>query len=122
MVDPWTSSDIGRGSRWDPEIAAKLEESKVGIICLTKENLNAPWLLFEAGAISKTKDVHVCTLLVGITSSEVEQPLGQFQHTSSSRAEVLELLKTISDAVKRGGEKPLSDDTLVETFESSWPR
>src|SRR5688572_19220319 len=80
-VDPWISSDIEKGARWNPEIAARLEQSRVGIICLTKENLDAKWILFESGALSKTKDAYVCTLLLDIDPSDVEQPLGQFQHT-----------------------------------------
>src|SRR5688572_12185283 len=46
---PWVShSDIDAGHRWSPEIATALEASDFGIICLTKENLSAPWILFES--------------------------------------------------------------------------
>jgi TIR domain len=56
-VDPWVSQkDIAAGDRWAVEVGAKLSDSNFGIICLTPENLNAPWLLFEAGAISKSFD------------------------------------------------------------------
>lgn len=51
-VEPWISTDIEKGKRWDGEISQKLEQSKVGIICLTKDNLESTWLHFEAGAIS----------------------------------------------------------------------
>ena len=34
-VDPWISSEMTKGVRWSPEIVARLEESKVDIICLT---------------------------------------------------------------------------------------
>ena len=30
-VDPWISSEMTKGVRWTPELAKKLEESKVGI-------------------------------------------------------------------------------------------
>lgn len=52
-VEPWISSDIEKGARWNSEVAARLEQSRVGIICLTKENLDAKWILFESGALSK---------------------------------------------------------------------
>lgn len=56
-VEPWTSFDnIERGARWAPELAQVLEETRFGILCLTPENLLSPWLLFEAGALSKTLD------------------------------------------------------------------
>ena len=51
-AQPWISTDIDKGKRWDPELAKSLSESKVGVICLTSDNLVEPWLLFEAGAIS----------------------------------------------------------------------
>jgi len=35
-VDPWMSHDTDKGARWSPEIAERLELSKVGIICLSK--------------------------------------------------------------------------------------
>ncbi|HXQ39553.1 MAG TPA: hypothetical protein VN843_36480, partial [Anaerolineales bacterium] len=37
-VEPWLSADIDKGLRWGPEVANRLERSKVGIICLTREN------------------------------------------------------------------------------------
>ena len=36
--------------------ATELENSTFGILCVTKDNINAPWLSFEAGALSKTMD------------------------------------------------------------------
>ncbi len=121
-IDPWISSDITKGSRWNPEITAKLEASKVGIICLTKDNLNSEWILFEAGAISKTKDAYVCTLLLGLNSSDVEYPLAQFQHTSTQKEDFKHLLITINKALLKCNEKSLSENTLEDTFETYWPR
>lgn len=91
-VDPWLSCDIAKGVRWNDEVSAKLEASKFGIICLTRENLDARRILFEAGAISKVKDALVCTLLLDITPSEVEQPLSQFQHTSIEKNDFRKLM------------------------------
>ena len=54
-VSPWMSSvDIAIGTRWITEIGVQLKESHFGIICLTPVNLQAPWIHFEAGAISKS--------------------------------------------------------------------
>lgn len=51
-VEPYVSSeDIDKGARWSTDIAKELEDSAFGILCVTKENLNAPWLTFEAGAL-----------------------------------------------------------------------
>lgn len=121
-VEPWLSIEIGKGTKWGPEISARLEQSRVGIICLTKENLIEPWLLFEAGALSKTKDAHVCTFLIGLKHSDVKPPLAQFQHTTTEKKEVWRLVCTINDAVHESGERALQESVLKEVFQTYWPR
>jgi len=50
-ADPYISSkDISKGVRWFSEISTELESSHFGIICVTRTNMESPWLLFEAGA------------------------------------------------------------------------
>ena len=49
---PWISgSDIEKGTWGGLEIAKELYESRVGIFCVTRENLPSPWML-EAEVIS----------------------------------------------------------------------
>jgi hypothetical protein len=103
------------------EIKGRLEKSKVGIFCMTAENLVAPWLLFEAGAISKSEDAHVCTLLVGLKPSDVAPPLGTFQHTLPEKADIHRLVQTINRRVTEAGEKGLEDRILDRAFEIYWP-
>ena len=123
-TEPWISTSIEKGKKWSKEISDKLEESKVGIICLTRENLNAPWILFEAGAISKSSDSYVCTFLTDISSpSEITGPLSSFQHTRFTKEELLKLCKTINNRIKdnKGG-KPLNEKSLEEVFEVFFPK
>ena len=48
-VKPWMSAaDIEKGARWSSDLAYQLKETRAGIICLTRDNLEAPWVLFEA--------------------------------------------------------------------------
>lgn len=121
-VEPWISVDIEKGVRWAPEVAERLEKSRVGIICLTPENLESRWILFEAGALSKTKDAYVCTFLLALTPAEVEPPLGQFQHTSFEKQDVARLVRTVNASVARDGEKSLSESVLTDVFETFWPQ
>lgn len=120
-VDPWISTTIDKGARWGAEIAAGLEDAKVGIVFLTKENINANWIHFEAGAISKTKDAHACTFLVDLEPSDIEQPLGQFQHTRDREDDVWSLVQTINGLVGKHNERPLEERTLRALFEVFWP-
>lgn len=120
-VRPWLSSaDIDKGARWSADVAAKLEASQIGIICLTASNMHSDWVLFEAGALSKTiQNTHVCPILIGLEPSDVHGPLAQFQATRANRDEIKKLLVTINAAL---GEKALPDSHLDEAFDMWWPK
>ena len=115
-----SSEDIGKGARWSAEVAAKLETSKVGIICLTPGNMNSSWVLFEAGALSKVVgDTHVCPLLIGLKPSDVKGPLSQFQFTTTSKPDMLQLVKTLNTAASEAG---VPTTQLEKVFEALWPQ
>lgn len=119
---PWMSdTDIEKGSRSFDEIARALEGMKVGIICLTPENLTSEWLHYEAGALSKTLDpkTRVCTyLLADLESSTLKAPLAWFQWTKANKADTRKLIGTIN---KHLDTAPLPESTLNATFEKWWP-
>jgi TIR domain len=122
-VKPWMSRhSIDKGSRGALEMAKALDGTKVGITCLTPENLAAPWILYEAGCLSKTIDdqTRLCTyLLGGLQNRDIEPPLAQFQHTSPTETDTRVLVHTINKAV--GGDDPVPDKTLDAVFTRSWP-
>src|SRR4051794_17141029 len=91
-VEPFFSPEIEKGTRWSNEIAEALEGTRFGIVCLTPSNLDSNWVHFEAGALSKTRDSVMWTFLDGLAQGDVPPPLGAFQHTVSTRDDVLELL------------------------------
>jgi hypothetical protein len=79
-VKPWMSAiDIDRGARWSSDIAVELSDTSFGILCITPENLNAPWIHFEAGALSKTLEKSlVCPYLLELEPTDLKGPLVQF--------------------------------------------
>jgi len=116
-----STQDIRSGKRWIPEIAGELSETKFGILCLTAENLDSPWINFEAGALSKTIDdkTFVCPYLIGgLQTAEVPDPLGQFQSNPATKEGTQKLLKTINSAL---AEKKLEEDVLNDAFDKYWP-
>jgi len=119
-VEPWVSAhDIERGVRWGPALTRELEQTKVGIICLTPDNLEAPWILFEAGALSKTVDATlICPFLFRVENSDVEGPLAQFQATRAQKDDARELIHTINRSV---GPSTLKEAALDQAFEKWWP-
>lgn len=76
-----SSHDIEAGAAWLPTLFERLEECDVGILCLSKHNLNRPWLLFEAGTVAKrVSGARVCPLLIDITSeTEIPYPSQRFR-------------------------------------------
>jgi hypothetical protein len=122
-VDPWLSSeDIRKGKQWSIDLAQQLESTHVGVICLTPENLKAPWLLFEAGALSKLqreKDAHVCTYLINMSYSAVTGPLESFQHTLATREDTLRMVQSINAAMD-DGQGRLTENQLERAFERCW--
>jgi hypothetical protein len=119
-VEPWVSShDLERGVRWNPVLTKELEQTKVGIVCLTPDNLKAPWILFEAGALSKTVDATlVCPFLFRLENSDLEGPLAQFQTTKAQKDDTRELMHTINKSVGPSG---LKEGALDQAFEKWWP-
>jgi hypothetical protein len=115
-IVPYVSSeDIDKGARWSTDIAKELEESTFGILCVTKENVHAPWLTFEAGALSKTMTKSaVCPFLFDIKRSEVNGPILQFQSTIFEREDVKKLVYALNQAC---GEDMLSDERLEKAFQ-----
>ena len=95
----YTPDDINKGARWNTEIAHELESSNIGIICLTKDNIEKPWILFEAGALSKNVgNSNVCPILFDFDSSELTGPLVSFQTTKFEESDMKKLIQTINEA------------------------
>lgn len=116
-----SKKDIDKGSRWHVELAGALDMTKVGIVCLTPENQREPWLLFEAGALSKITDkgTLVCTFLVaGLQPSDVRSPLSEFQATKSEKDETRQMLQSINKTIG----STLSEHTLDDVFDALWPK
>ncbi len=120
-VDPWLSSkDIDRGSLWFSEITNQLSNTHNGIVCLTKANLNKPWILFESGALAKgLTSNRVYTFLIDLTSNEVKDPLAQFNHTVPTKDGVYQLVRTINNSLEASS---LKESILSNVFETYWPQ
>jgi hypothetical protein len=119
-VIPYVSSeDIDKGTRWSTDIAKELEDSAFGILCVTKDNLSAPWLTFEAGALSKKLEKSfVSPFLFNIKRAEIDGPILQFQSTIFEEEDVKKLLKTINKAC---GDDKLSDERFEKSFAVWYP-
>ena len=121
-VRPYFSpDDVAKGSRWSSDIAKELDASRIGLLVITPENQEAPWLLFEAGALAKNLDrSKVCPLLFGgMEPTDVKGPLVQFQAAQFSKDELKRVMKMINSEL---GDTALTADVLDSVFEMWWPK
>ncbi len=119
-IEPYVSSDdIDKGARWSTDIAKELEDSAFGILCVTKDNLEAPWLSFEAGALSKTMEKSFVTpFLFDIKRSEVQGPILQFQSTIFDRDDIKKMVKTLNKAC---GDFGIPETRIDKSFDVWYP-
>ena len=117
-IEPWLSqSDIQAGDRWSVEVAKQLDGCNFGVICITRENLNAPWILFEAGALAKSmQDGRVIPLLLDLDFKEIAGPLAQFQAKKAEENGMKELVADLNKAAS----SPVPDAQLGRLFSALW--
>jgi hypothetical protein len=99
-------------------VSAELKSSNFGILCLTRENLTAPWIHFEAGGISNLVEYsRVAPMLFKLQPSDIAGPLTQFQAKTFDKDGIHDLLKSINQAA---GEEAL-DTTKAHPAVPGWP-
>lgn len=119
-VDVFLSSeDIAKGSQWFHELGAVLDESGFGILCLTRDNLSAPWILYEAGALGKRfEQSRIVPLLINLEPTDLSGPLAQFNAALLDKDEISKLVASIN--AELGAEK-LTDKQRDKAFQTWWP-
>jgi len=120
-VQVFVSEHISPGERWQERIESELEQSEFGILCLTRDNWESPWLLFEAGAIAKrftsTQVSRVVPYLIDDLPPAAERsPLAQFQRVRADREGTYRLIEAINNA----RQNPRPSDKLKDAFHKVW--
>ena len=117
---PWLSSDdIRKGKPWDSELTRQLEATSYSLVCVTTRQVaKAPWVNFEAGAVSKyIEHAHVSPLLVSVDPADLDGlPLARFQCTQFTKADVRRLLRSINEA----SDSPVSKEQLSRNLRNTW--
>lgn len=114
----FSPEDIEKGENWDKILSQELEECRYGIVCLTPENINAPWINFEAGAIAKSLDSKLTTLMINIKPSDIKGPLSRYQATKIEKQDFYQLI----EAINKGLDNPLEEKVLKNIFDAIWDR
>jgi hypothetical protein len=119
-VRPWMSDEeITSGTRWNDSVAAALDETDFGLVCVTASNQHQPRLMFEAGAIAKRlQTARVVPLCIDIPPAEITGPLVAFQGRRLDMEGMRRLVRDISSV----REDPLADGQIRMLFDALWPR
>ena len=120
-VTPWMSKDDLRiGVRWSYELAKALERTEFGIVCITEENRASPWIMFEAGALSKALDRgRVAPYLIDMPIHLLDGPLAQFQGTTADLNGTKQLVDALAEANDQNKQDPRTIDRVFEVW---WPK
>lgn len=119
-LNPWMSEeDIRSGELWPLRLSQELDQAAFGIVCVSPENILAPWLVFEAGALSKRfEQSRICPYLLDMEPSDLaESPLKNFQAARVDEAGTWKLIQSINDAQ----DISVKEDLLRVAFNRGWP-
>ena len=119
-AEPWISSDnIPKGKPWFATIMNQITKSPEGIFFITKENLRAPWLYYEAGGVAVAlPDASVCTLLLDVVPSDIAgTPLAPMQATFLNKKDVWRLIRDINSRLL----EPTPENEIQGIFNKKWP-
>jgi hypothetical protein len=120
-VRPFCSvGDLEKGSFWQAELQGSLNSAIAGIIIVTPENIEKPWLNFEAGALcSKLEKPCVTPLLFNVEKQRLTGPMATLQAAEFNVTEVKQILEAINSKLEIGS---LASKTLDRVFETFWPK
>jgi diguanylate cyclase (GGDEF)-like protein len=114
-----STQDIDAGDRWEARISDELNASHHAVLCVTRDNQTAPWLLYEAGALGKLiSRAKVIPYTIGFSPQELTiGPLSRFQGVPNDRNGTWELVRSLN----RSQTSPKEEAFVRESFDLWWP-
>lgn len=97
----FSQEDIPSGAEWFSKIKEELQLCKLGILCITKENFDSPWINFEAGAMIAC-GIKVVPVLFGTSRLAYKSPMDSVNNVAFEKDEFCKFLKNINDDLELG--------------------
>lgn len=114
-IHPVVSTEFQKGKEWSKLLRKDLDEARAGIVFLTPENVDAPWIHFEAGALATAvghRDGDVFTYIYGLDPGRLAGPLSAYHSTVATKDDTERLVRDLCASLKR--EPP--DQTLYSAW------
>jgi hypothetical protein len=119
---PWVSTvDIASGAAWNQELIRALRAASYGILCVTEENYQSPWLNYECGVLAGALENNVCPLLLGVEVNALNAtPLSRQQaQLALNKDHMLKLVKDINRSLETNVR--VAEESVKAAFEKNWP-
>ena len=98
-IDTFISSEMGIGSLSDKTIFSKLASSDFGIVFITAENIEKPWVLFECGGLINKMEKNKLYIITADVHTEMlkrlNDPLSRIQVGQLNKDGFINLIKQI---------------------------
>lgn len=116
---PFFSDKIETGAFWDESVRASIQSVQFAVICCTPENVSAPWINYEAGAIAERLKGRTAPWLLGSKPAELkDSPLSRLMAREADEAGTLALLRALNANL----ESAVDEAILAEAFETHWSK
>ncbi|MEM7760598.1 MAG: toll/interleukin-1 receptor domain-containing protein [Cyanobacteria bacterium P01_A01_bin.40] len=110
-----STNDINSGASWVEIHSQWLTEADVGILCLTSDNINNPWISFEAGALYSSGKTLI-PFLLDLSSADLDLPLAALQTVSFSKFGI----KSILQELNRRLDNPQKPEYISRVVDKLW--
>ncbi len=117
-VQPVLSTEFQKGKEWSRLLRRDLDQARAGIVFLTPENVDAPWIHFEAGALATAvgnREGDVFTYVYGFDPGRLAGPLSAYHSTIATKDDTQRL---VSDLCAALGRKPPDE----RTYDAAWAK
>lgn len=118
-----STEDIKVGASWQQALADIIASCQIAIVCITAENINSPWLMYEFGALSQRSNDNeslrgIVPLLIDTDVKALHSsPFLQYQACDLSKDAIYKLVFQINQQLQ----SPLPSSKLNELFNTIWP-
>ena len=110
------------GIGWFAEELKEIKRAHLAILSLTRESLQAPWLLFETGALAdRVGRDNICPVLFDLSVPDLSGPLAQFKAYTTEKEDLHQLARMVHKKIGKWGSRTHDEPDWTNLFNQSWP-